>query len=165
MLPKLKSASPLKGCPGFGYVFKVPVFHPIPFYLDKFAIDYNGKLIFVMLQSVLLLANSFNYQCTHQHVCHPRCFRRQMRACSRMLTSLRKVYGDEPHLEGIEYLAFNKKMRCTGKEDTKKDKSKTGPSHPGSPLRRRESSSKKDRYELLQHCFYCFGYDCSDWIV
>ena len=67
-----------------------------------------------LIQSVLLLANSFNYQCTHQHVCHPRCFRRQMRACSRMLTSLRKVYGDEPHLEGVDYLAFNKKVRSAG---------------------------------------------------
>lgn len=93
-------------------------------------------------QSVLLLANSFNYQCSHQQVCHPRCFRRQARACHRMLSSVRKIYGDEPHQEALEFLSYSKKSRHH--KDEKKDKSK-GQSRPGSPLRRRDSLARKDR--------------------
>ena len=90
------------------------------------------------------MANSFNYQCSHQNVCHPRCFRRQMRACSRMLNSVRKIYGDEPHLEAMEFMSFSKKTRAGHTKDEKKEKKLT--SRPGSPIRRRDSTVKRDRY-------------------
>lgn len=102
-----------------------------------------------LLQAVLQLTSSFYYQCTHQHVCHPRCFRRQMRSCFRMLSSVRKVYGDEPHLEAVEFLSFPKKPRNQSKEDTKKEKGKGPVSRSASPIKRRESMAKKDRYLFL----------------
>ncbi|EFX80552.1 hypothetical protein DAPPUDRAFT_318531 [Daphnia pulex] len=106
------------------------------------------------LRSVLLLSNSFNYQCQHQHVCHPRCFRRQSRACSRMLSSVRKIYGDEPqHQEVVEFLSFSKKSRHHKDHDKKEKASAKGAqSRPGSPLRRRESvANKKERYREFKH--------------
>ncbi|XP_045030143.1 protein unc-80 homolog isoform X4 [Daphnia magna] len=112
------------------------------------------------LRSVLLLSNSFNYQCTHQHVCHPRCFRRQSRACSRMLSSVRRIYGDEPqHQEVVEFLSFSKKPRHH-KDHDKKEKinAKGAQSRPGSPLRRRESvANKKERStnDLLSKASSC----------
>lgn len=98
---------------------------------------------FIALQSVLLLANSFNYQCAHQAACHPRCFRRQARACRRLLGSVRKVYGDEPQHEALELLSYSKKWRHH-KDDKK---AKGGLSRPASPaLRRRESvANRKER--------------------
>ncbi|XP_046453317.1 protein unc-80 homolog isoform X4 [Daphnia pulex] len=111
------------------------------------------------LRSVLLLSNSFNYQCQHQHVCHPRCFRRQSRACSRMLSSVRKIYGDEPqHQEVVEFLSFSKKSRHHKDHDKKEKASKGAQSRPGSPLRRRESvANKKERStnDLLSKASSC----------
>lgn len=112
-------------------------------------VNYPTPLIF---QSVLLLSNSFNYQCTHQHVCHPRCFRRQSRACSRMLSSVRRIYGDEPqHQEVVEFLSFSKKSRHHKDHDKKEKVSAKGAqSRPGSPLRRRESvANKKERFDCF----------------
>ena len=59
-----------------------------------------------------------------------------------MLSSVRKIYGDEPHQEALEFLSYSKKSRHH--KDEKKDKSK-GQSRPGSPLRRRDSLARKDR--------------------
>ena len=63
------------------------------------------------IRPTLLLANSFNYQCTHQNVCHPRCFQRQTRACARLMIAVRKIYVDEPHLEAVEVLSLARKSR------------------------------------------------------
>ena len=60
-----------------------------------------------------------------------------------MLSSVRKIYGDEPHQEVVEFLSFSKKSRHH--KDDKKEKGKSGQSRPGSPLRRRESMARKDR--------------------
>lgn len=49
-------------------------------------------LLFVLfLQVVVQLANSFNFYCSHQSFCHPFCYRRHMRACSRLMKSVRRV--------------------------------------------------------------------------
>jgi len=105
------------------------------------------EISFWQRQAVMMLSGSFNYQCSHQNVCHPRCFRRQMRACSRLLAAVRKVYDDDPQAESAEYVAFAKKSRCYGaKDDAKKDKSSKMASRPASPARRRDSVARKDRF-------------------
>ena len=116
------------------------------------------------LRAVLLLSNSFNYHCTHQHVCHPRCFRRQSRACSRLLVSVRKIYGDEPQQEAMEFLSLGKKVgRQHGhhKDETNKnkDKAKGAQSRPGSPIRRKDSVAnrkmEKSSNDLLSKASSC----------
>lgn len=43
------------------------------------------------LKVVVQMAGSFNFFCSHQAFCHPFCYRRHMRACSRLMKSVRKV--------------------------------------------------------------------------
>ena len=47
------------------------------------------------MKSILDLMNSFNYYCNHQNFCHPYCYRRHMRAASRLLRAVRKVSEGE----------------------------------------------------------------------
>lgn len=54
------------------------------------SIDETSKT-FPWLRAVLAIMNSFNYYCTHQNFCHPYCFKRHMRAASRLMKSVRKV--------------------------------------------------------------------------
>lgn len=46
------------------------------------------------LRSVTALLNSFNFYCDHQNFCHPYCYRRHMRAASRLVKAVRKVSLD-----------------------------------------------------------------------
>ena len=43
------------------------------------------------IKTVVQMANSYNFICTHQGYCHPRCYRRQMRACNRLCHAVRTV--------------------------------------------------------------------------
>lgn len=52
--------------------------------------DETGKTM-PWMKSILELMNSFNYYCSHQNYCHPYCYRRHMRAASRLLRAVRKV--------------------------------------------------------------------------
>lgn len=52
--------------------------------------DDTGKSM-PWMKSILELMNSFNYYCPHQNYCHPYCYRRHMRAASRLLRAVRKV--------------------------------------------------------------------------
>lgn len=45
------------------------------------------------------MMNSFHYYCTHQNYCHPFCYRRHIRASSRLIKAVRKVYGDQFGIE------------------------------------------------------------------
>lgn len=45
------------------------------------------------LKVVVQMSSSFNFFCSHQSFCHPFCYRRHMRACSRLIKSVRKVGG------------------------------------------------------------------------
>ncbi|XP_041968693.1 protein unc-80 homolog [Aricia agestis] len=47
------------------------------------------------LKVIVKFLNSFNYVCCHQNFCHPYCFRRNMRATSRLMKSVRKIYGEK----------------------------------------------------------------------
>ena len=48
--------------------------------------------IFNALQVVVQLANLSNFICPHHNFCHPNCYERQRRSCSRLTTALRKIY-------------------------------------------------------------------------
>ncbi|XP_065573108.1 protein unc-80 homolog isoform X4 [Artemia franciscana] len=47
------------------------------------------------LKVMIHIASAFNFTCQHQNFCHPRCYRRQIRACGRLLNTARQVYGEE----------------------------------------------------------------------
>ncbi|GBP89583.1 Protein unc-80 homolog [Eumeta japonica] len=47
------------------------------------------------LKVIVKFLNSFNYVCCHQNFCHPYCFRRNMRACARLIKSVQKIYGEK----------------------------------------------------------------------
>ncbi|KAL0832090.1 hypothetical protein ABMA28_001576 [Loxostege sticticalis] len=50
---------------------------------------------FPWLKVIVKFLNSFNYVCCHQNFCHPYCFRRNMRACIRLMKSVHKIYGEK----------------------------------------------------------------------
>ncbi|XP_037944678.1 protein unc-80 homolog isoform X2 [Teleopsis dalmanni] len=47
------------------------------------------------LKAIIDIITSYNYYCTHKGFCHPYCYKRHMRACSRLIKAARKVYGEE----------------------------------------------------------------------
>ncbi|XP_059153938.1 protein unc-80 homolog isoform X2 [Physella acuta] len=44
------------------------------------------------IKVVVQLANLSNFICTHQNFCHPNCYERQRRSCSRLTAAIRKIY-------------------------------------------------------------------------
>ncbi|XP_022249198.1 protein unc-80 homolog isoform X2 [Limulus polyphemus] len=86
------------------------------------------------LKVLVQVSSSLNFSCPHQHFCHPNCYRRQMRACNRLVKAVRKVYGDE-----IGVVKDTEKQP-EDKEDSKKEKKlKKIITAPSSPLRRKAS--------------------------
>ena len=55
-----------------------------------------GIFVYLPMQVVVQLANTSNFICDHQNFCHPNCYERQRRSCSRLMTALRKVQESEP---------------------------------------------------------------------
>uniref|UniRef100_A0A1B0CSU9 Uncharacterized protein n=2 Tax=Lutzomyia longipalpis TaxID=7200 RepID=A0A1B0CSU9_LUTLO len=51
--------------------------------------DETGKTM-PWMKAALELVNSFNFYCSHQNFCHPFCYRRHMRASSRLVKAVRK---------------------------------------------------------------------------
>lgn len=43
------------------------------------------------LKAVIELIGSYNFYCPHKGYCHPYCYKRHMRACSRLIKATRKV--------------------------------------------------------------------------
>ncbi|KXJ74140.1 hypothetical protein RP20_CCG014272 [Aedes albopictus] len=99
------------------------------------------------LRPVIAFLNSFNYYCDHQNYCHPYCYRRHMRAATRLVKAVRKVYGEE---FGLIPMAFTH-VTESGKSSGRRDRSKQGrkvsdqSSSQTSPSRRKDSISKRDR--------------------
>ncbi|KYB29509.1 Protein unc-80 homolog-like Protein [Tribolium castaneum] len=99
------------------------------------------------MKIMVQVSNSFYYFCTHQNFCHPFCYRRVMRACSRLVKAVRKVYGEE-----FGVLDDKLNMDFGGKKKGKKDKSHNRKvsdqtSSQVSPIRRKDSVGKKDKIE------------------
>ena len=53
-------------------------------------------LMSVWPQVVVQLANTSNFICEHRNFCHPNCYERQRRSCSRLMMAIRKIYGSQP---------------------------------------------------------------------
>ncbi|KAL4233067.1 Protein unc-80 [Mactra antiquata] len=55
------------------------------------------------IKVVIQLANMSNFVCSHQSYCHPDCYERQRRSCSRLIMSVKKIYqsteGDNKELD------------------------------------------------------------------
>ncbi|KAK7491630.1 hypothetical protein BaRGS_00017083 [Batillaria attramentaria] len=88
------------------------------------------------LKVVVQLANLSNFVCTHQGYCHPNCYERQRRCCSRLTAALRKVYEATESNQGDEL------HRSASQKDTHKDKLRRRESifMVTSPTKRREST-------------------------
>ncbi|XP_049834730.1 protein unc-80 homolog isoform X4 [Schistocerca gregaria] len=104
------------------------------------------------MKVVVQISNSFNFYCSHQSFCHPFCYRRHMRACSRLIKSVRRVYGEEFGIVGSD--AADVEAEKHHREDTKKDKTRSRKvsdqaSAQASPVRRKDSMGKKDRIDRL----------------
>lgn len=91
-------------------------------------------------------ANSLYYFCTHQNYCHPYCYRRVMRGCSRLVKAVRKVYGEEfGVLEDKLSMDFESKSRKGKKDKNQNRKVSDQTSSQVSPIRRKDSVGKKDK--------------------
>ncbi|GLV31802.1 uncoordinated 80 [Carabus blaptoides fortunei] len=101
------------------------------------------------MKTVVLIANSFNYVCSHQQFCHPYCYRRHMRGCSRLIKAIRKVYGEEFGVveEKLEMGLDNKPRDEPKKDKSRNRKVSDQTSSQVSPIRRKDSVGKRDRID------------------
>uniref|UniRef100_A0AAG5CN78 Protein unc-80 homolog n=1 Tax=Anopheles atroparvus TaxID=41427 RepID=A0AAG5CN78_ANOAO len=102
------------------------------------------------LKSVSNFLGSFHYYCDHQNFCHPYCYRRHMRAATKLIRAIRKVYGDEFGVTPVTFAQPNE----SSKGATRRDRSKQGrkvseqSSSQTSPSKRKDSVTKRDRIIL-----------------
>ncbi|EFN65650.1 Uncharacterized protein KIAA1843 [Camponotus floridanus] len=99
---------------------------------------------FPWMKVLVQLANSFNFYCSHQNFCHPFCHRRQMRASSRLIKSVRKIYGEKfGILNGTGLLDVDTDKKEDGKKDKRSRKISEQTSTQVSPVRRKDSLGRK----------------------
>ncbi|XP_034179249.1 unc80, NALCN channel complex subunit isoform X3 [Osmia lignaria lignaria] len=103
---------------------------------------------FPWMKVLVQFANSFNFYCSHQNFCHPYCHRRQMRACSRLIKSVRKIYGEEfGILNGTGIFDFDTEKKEASKKEKRGRKVSEQTSTQVSPVRRKDSVGKKYKIE------------------
>ncbi|XP_026299991.1 protein unc-80 homolog isoform X2 [Apis mellifera] len=99
---------------------------------------------FPWMRVLAQFANSFNFYCSHQNFCHPYCHRRQMRACSRLIKSIRKIYGEEfGILNGTGIFDLDTDKKEASKKEKRSRKVSEQASTQVSPVRRKDSVGKK----------------------
>ena len=90
------------------------------------------------IKVIINMLNNLDYECPHQYFCRPNCYRRHVRACSRMISALKKVYAFE-----CPKVAEEKKQIVEDKEDILKKEKKLKKimmgTAPTSPVRRKPS--------------------------
>ncbi|XP_034937651.1 protein unc-80 homolog isoform X5 [Chelonus insularis] len=97
---------------------------------------------FPWMKVLVQFASSSNFFCSHQNFCHPYCHRRQIRACGRLIKSVRKVYGEKfGVINGTATFDFDRKE--DGKKDKRSRKVSDQTSAQVSPVRRKDSVGKK----------------------
>ncbi|XP_067205239.1 protein unc-80 homolog isoform X2 [Linepithema humile] len=97
---------------------------------------------FPWMKVLVHFANSFNFYCSHRNFCHPFCHRRQMRASSRLIKSVRKIYGEEfgsLNSSGLLDIDTDKK------DDSKKDKRSRKVSDQTSTIEKNQDGSQSGR--------------------
>ncbi|XP_043793963.1 protein unc-80 homolog isoform X2 [Apis laboriosa] len=103
---------------------------------------------FPWMKVLAQFANSFNFYCSHQNFCHPYCHRRQMRACSRLIKSIRKIYGEEfGILNGTGIFDLDTDKKEASKKEKRSRKVSEQASTQVSPVRRKDSVGKKYKVE------------------
>ncbi|XP_031332358.1 protein unc-80 homolog isoform X3 [Photinus pyralis] len=101
------------------------------------------------LKAMVQISNSFYFYCTHQHFCHPYCYRRIIRGTSRLIKAVRKVYGEEfgvlsEDKQDIQFeLKGHKRKKYKGQNRKVSDQT----SSQVSPIRRKDSMAKRDRID------------------
>ncbi|KAK0091968.1 hypothetical protein PV326_002441 [Microctonus aethiopoides] len=100
---------------------------------------------FPWMKIVVQIAGSSNFYCSHQNFCHPYCHRRQIRACGRLIKSVRKVYGEEFGIVNNDINTFDIDMdkKDDGKKDKRGRKVSDQTSAQVSPVRRKDSVGRK----------------------
>ncbi|XP_031838288.1 unc80, NALCN channel complex subunit isoform X6 [Nomia melanderi] len=99
---------------------------------------------FPWMKVLVQFANSLNFYCTHQNYCHPYCHRRQMRASSRLIKSVRKIYGEKfGILNGTGIFDFDTEKKDANKKEKRSRKVSEQTSTQVSPVRRKDSVGKK----------------------
>nr|XP_033339451.1 protein unc-80 homolog isoform X5 [Megalopta genalis] len=99
---------------------------------------------FPWMKVLVQFSNSLNFYCTHQNYCHPYCHRRQMRASSRLIKSVRKIYGEKfGILNGTGIFDFDAEKKEASKKDKRSRKVSEQTSTQVSPVRRKDSVGKK----------------------
>ncbi|XP_014281796.1 protein unc-80 homolog isoform X3 [Halyomorpha halys] len=93
------------------------------------------------LKVVVQMLNSYNYFCSHQHFCHPFCYRRHARATSRLIKAVRQVYGEEFGM------ILNVREEVIDTSSKKEGKRSRKVSEQASPNRGKDSKRDKDKSE------------------
>ncbi|XP_076183174.1 unc80, NALCN channel complex subunit isoform X2 [Ptiloglossa arizonensis] len=105
---------------------------------------------FPWMKVLVQFANSFNIYCSHQNFCHPYCHRRQMRASSRLIKSVRKIYGEKfGILNGTGMFDFDTEKKEGNKKDKRCRKVSEQTSTQVSPVRRKDSVGKKYKIDKI----------------
>ncbi|XP_039948637.1 protein unc-80 homolog isoform X7 [Bactrocera tryoni] len=104
------------------------------------------------LKAVIDLITSYNYYCSHKGYCHPYCYKRHMRSCTRLMKATRKIYGEEfgftfdfehPTVEPTAPVSATSKSHQARPRSTRKV-SEQSSTHT-SPSKRKDSISRRDR--------------------
>ncbi|XP_025208646.1 protein unc-80 homolog isoform X2 [Melanaphis sacchari] len=100
------------------------------------------------LKTVIQINKSFDHSCSHQSFCHPFCYKRQMRSCSRLIKAIRKLYGEEfglmASLEGSGYFEeFNTITKIDAKRNLQLSSCQS------SPNKRKDSLGKIENSNLI----------------
>lgn len=100
----------------------------------------------ILIKVMVQVPNSMNFYCSHQSFCHPYCYRRIMRSCSRLIKAVRKVYGEEfGILDDKLDIDIENKGQKRKKEKGQNRKVSDQTSSTISPIRRKDSMGKRDR--------------------
>ncbi|KAG5895326.1 hypothetical protein JTB14_000598 [Gonioctena quinquepunctata] len=100
------------------------------------------------LKTMVQVSNSLFYYCPHQNFCHPFCYKRVMRGCSRLIKAARKVYGEEFGVSDDKLsMDFGEKKKGNKKDKNQNRKVSDQTSSNVSPIKRKDSVGKKDRID------------------
>ncbi|XP_064639472.1 protein unc-80 homolog [Lineus longissimus] len=107
------------------------------------------------IKVIIQLANTSNFICDHQNFCHPNCYERQQRSCTRLMNATFKVYDcEEPENVDEDGRKLDDSKKDTFREKLKRRLSpskshcsvpKESVFQPSSPIRRRESTPLLDK--------------------
>ena len=124
---------------------------------------------------IIGLVNSLDFECTHHHYCQPNCYRRQVRACSRLVKAITKVYEyDGSDLTGKSNVTTSamgvKSIVCDDKDEALRKEKKlkkiltaTGPNSPSGHRRKISVGHNIDRY--VDHSYPTYSLHSSTTII